>query len=71
MFIIRPRIEWNDSAVFLKGTPIIERQNDLYYTYGGTNLEDFFMDTKNKVAVKFQLNRHVINFDVMLVFTIL
>lgn len=68
MFIIRPRVDWTDSNKFLKGTPIIERQGDLYNTYGGTNLQDFFMDRKNKVAIKYQMNRHVMNFDVVLIF---
>ena len=71
MFIIRPRVDWNDPNVFLKGTPLIERQGDLYHTYGGTNLQPFFQDNKNKIAVKYQMNRHVINFDVLLVFNTL
>lgn len=66
-FIIRPRIDWNDSAKFLNGTPIIQRQGDLYHTYGGTNLQEFFKDNKNEVAVKYQLNRYVMNFDVVLI----
>ena len=71
MFIIRPRIDWNDNSRFLNGTPLIERQGDLYSTYGGTNLQPFFQDNRNKVAVKYQLNRHVMNFDVILVFNTL
>lgn len=68
MFIIRPRIDWTDTNKFLKGTPIAERQGDLYHTYGGTNLQDFFQDNRNKVAIKWQLNRTVMNFDVILIF---
>ena len=71
MFVIRPRIEWRDSNRFLNGTMIIERQGDLYYSYGGTNLQPFFQDNKRKVSVKYQLNRHVINFDVIMVFNTL
>lgn len=71
MFIIRPRIDWNDNTKFLHGTPLIERRGDLYNTYGGTNLQDFFIDHKNEVAVKYQMNRHVINFDVILIFSTL
>ena len=66
-FIIRPRIDWNDTNKFLNGTPIIQRQGDLYHTYGGTNLQEFFKDDKNKLAVKYQLNRYVMNFDVILI----
>lgn len=68
MFIIRPRIEWRDGNRFLNGTPMIERQGDLYSTYGGTNLQDFFQDNRNKVAIKYQMNRHVMNFDVIFIF---
>ena len=71
MFVIRPRIDWRDSNRFLNGTMIIERQGDLYYSYGGTNLQPFFQDNKRKVSVKYQLNRHVMNFDVILVFNTL
>lgn len=68
MFIIRPRVEWRDTSRFLNGTMIIERRGDLYNTRGGTNLQDFFQDDKNKVSLKYQLNRSVMNFDVILVF---
>ena len=71
MLILRPRIEWNDSSRFLNGTMLIQRQGDLYHTYGGTNLQDFFQDNVNKVAIKYQLNRHVMNFDVVLIFNTL
>lgn len=68
MFVIRPRIEWNDSSRFLHGTPLIQRQGDLYSTYGNTNLQDFVMDRKSRTAIKYQMNRHVMNFDVILIF---
>ena len=71
MFVIRPRIDWNDNSKFLNGTMIIERQGDLYHTYGGTNLQDFFKDNKSKIAIKYQLNRHVMYFDVILIFNTL
>lgn len=71
MFVIRPRIEWRDTTRFLNGTPLIERQGDLYSTYGGTNLQDFFQDNRSKVAVKYQMNRSVMNFDVLLIFNTL
>ena len=71
MFVIRPRIDWNDSTKFLKGTPLIERQNDLYMKYGLTNLQDFFQDDRTKVSLKYQMNRSVMNFDVILIFNTL
>ena len=64
--IIRPKIEWNDSSTFLKGTPIIERQGDIYSKYAGTNLQPFFQDDRQKIAIKYQMNRHVLNFDVII-----
>ena len=67
MLIIRPRIDWNDTSTFLKGTPLIERQGDLYSKYAGTNLQPFFQDDRNEIAIKYQLNRHVINFDVVVI----
>ena len=71
MFVIRPRIEWDDNTRFLNNTPMIERMGDLYNTYGGTNLEPFFQDNRNKVSIKYQMNRHVMNFDVLLIFNTL
>lgn len=68
MFIIRPRVEWKDSSRFLNGTMLIERRGDLYHSRGDTNLQEFFQDNKNKVSLKFQLNRSVVNFDVILIF---
>lgn len=69
MLAIRPRIEWNDGDTFLKGTLMASRRNDLYSTYGDTNLEPFITDDKNKIAVKYQMNRHVIYFDVVMIFS--
>ena len=68
MFILRPRIDWNDTNRFLNGTLVTERQGDLYSTYGNTNLEPFIQDNHNKVAVKYQLRREVINIDVVMFF---
>lgn len=71
MFIIRPRIEWNSKDIFLADTPIMQRMGDLYHTYGGSNLQEFIYDRDRKLNVKYQMNRHVINFDVVLVFSTL
>ena len=71
MFVIRPRVEWRSQDRFLNGTMLIDRQGDLYHRYGAGNLEDFFQDNKRKLCVKYQLNRHVMNFDVILIFNTL
>ena len=71
MFILRPRIDWTDNTKFLNGTLVANRLGDLYSTYGGTNLQPFFQDNKNEVAIKYQLNRQVMTFDVILIFNTL
>ena len=71
MMIIRPRIEWGSDDVFLANTPITNKMGEMYSGYGGTNLQEFILDRKNRFSVKWQLNRHVINFDVILIFSTL
>lgn len=68
MFVIRPRIDWDDDSRFLRGTPLVERQGDLYMMRGGTNLQDFIWDRNSRTAIKYQMNRSVLNFDVILIF---
>lgn len=68
MFVIRPRIDWDDDNRFLKGTPLIERQGDLYMMNGMTSLQDFIFDSNSRACIKYQMNRSVINFDVILIF---
>lgn len=69
MFIIRPRIEWDPGEIFLAGSLLTERAIDQYSAWGGTNLQPFMYDQKEKFAVKYQMNRDVINFDVILVWS--
>lgn len=71
MIAIRPRVSWDDKDVFLSNTLMIERTTDLYNAYAGTNLEPFIEDPKSKFRVKYQLNRHSMQFDVILVFSTL
>ena len=68
MFILRPRIDWTDDNRFMAHTPIMERMGDLYYKRGYTNLQEFFYDRKHSISIKYQMNRAVINFDVILIF---
>lgn len=71
MIIFRPRVgEYNEER-FLKGTALIERQNDLYQTWGGGNLQSFFEDQQNDIRIKYQMNRVVMYIDVMLIFSTL
>ena len=71
MIIFRPRIPSFDEDRFLKGTPLAERQGDLYTTWGNTNLQPFFYDPKNKLQIKYQLNRTVFYVDVLIVLSTL
>lgn len=68
MIAFRPRIPaGHNEDVFLKGTPLIEKQTDIYNTWGGTNLQDFIMDPDNDLMVKFQMNRTVMYIDVIVI----
>ena len=71
MIIFRPRIADTGEDRFLKGTPLIERQGDLYSTWGATNLMDFMHDETRNINVKFQLNRSILYVDVLLIFSTL
>lgn len=71
MIIFRPRIGGTDDDRFLKGTPLIERQGDLYSTWGATNLQPFMNDPERDISLKFQLNRSILYVDVVLVFSTL
>lgn len=71
MIIFRPRIGSEDEERFLKGTPLIERQYDLYHTRGMTNLQPFFEDPRNDLMIKYQQNRSVLYIDVIMIFSTL
>ena len=71
MIIFRPRIPSHGEDKFLKGTPLIERQTDIYSTWGATNLQPFFHDTKNQLSIKYQMNRTVMYMDVVVVLSTL
>ena len=68
MFIMRPRVDWTDTDKFLYHTMITERMTDLRHSYNNGALMPFIADPKAKYKVEWQLNRHVINFDVTLMF---
>ena len=67
MIIFRPRIPNMEEERFLKGTPLIERQTDIYHTWGATNLQPFFHDPNHDLTIKYQMNRTVLYVDVVLV----
>ena len=71
MIIFRPRIADMGEERFLKGTPLIERQYDIYSTWGGTPLQPFFEDHNHDLVIKYQQNRSVMYVDVALIFSTL
>lgn len=68
MLIIRPRIEWDEKDVFLAGTLLTENRSHQYMTWSSGNLQSFVDDPARQLRVKFLMNRHVMMFDVILIF---
>lgn len=71
VFVIRPRVDWTPSDTFLNGSLVTSRTTDIYSSYGDSNLQEFIRDSKNKYTVKYQLNRQVMTFDVVMIFSTL
>lgn len=71
MFILRPRIEWDSNNMFMSDTLINNRMTDIYSRHGGTSLEEFFLDSTKNICLKYKLDRCVMNFDVVLIFSTL
>lgn len=71
MIVFRPRIPSYDEDKFLKGTSFIERQTDIYSTWGSTNLFPFFEDHEKDIVIKYQMNRTVMYMDVVVVLSTL
>lgn len=71
MIVFRPRIGDINDDRFLKGTPLVERQGNLYSTWGSTNLQPFMDDPSKDISIKFQMNRSILYVDVLLIFSTL
>ena len=65
--VIRPRIELNDSDVFLYNTLLTNRITDQYLDRDFTNLQEFIHDKERGTYMKFLLNRLKILFDVTII----
>lgn len=65
--MIRPRVDFSDDR-FLQGTPLTDRLLYNSYNFGPDALQPFFFDSRNQVAIKYQLNRTVMYVDVVMVF---
>ena len=70
MIIFRPRIDY-DGERFMNHTLLTEKLTDVYNRGSHTDLQPFFMDGKNKMAIKYTLNRYVMYIDVVMVFSTL
>lgn len=67
MLIVRPRVELNDSEVFLYKTFLTTRMTDNYMDTSFTNLQPFIYDNERGNCMKFLLNRLKMMFDVTIV----
>ena len=67
MLIIRPRIEVDDSSVFLYDTYLTTNAHNIYMDTSFTNLQPFIEDKDNGVFVKFLLNRLKMQFDISII----
>lgn len=68
MMVLRPRVELDEDR-FLMGTPLIQRQSLYYSNLGMEALQPFFSDQERQLAIRYQLNRTVMNIDVILLFS--
>lgn len=68
--MIRPRIDFNDER-FLQGTSLTDRLLYNSYNFGPDALQPFFFDSKNEVAIKYQMNRTVMYVDIVMMFSTL
>lgn len=71
MIVFRPRIPSYDEDRFLKGTAMIERQTDIYSSWGSSNLLTFFEDPDKDISVRYQMNRTVMYVDVVVLLSTL
>lgn len=67
MLIIRPRIEVDDSSVFLYDTYMTTNAFNIYMDRDFTNLQPFVGDKEKGILIKFLLNRLKMSFDVSII----
>lgn len=66
----RPRISYDEDR-FLDGTLLTEHHTELYNRGAYTDLQPFFYDEKNRLGIKYTLNRYLMYVDVTMVFNTL
>lgn len=67
MLIIRPRLDFNDSDMFLSGTLLTTRITDNFSDRDYGNLQLMLQDQAKKVDVRFLMNRVKMYFDITIV----
>lgn len=67
IIVFNPRIDYNDSR-FLDGTLLTERHTELYNRNTQSELLPFFQDNKNRIGIKYALNRYMMYVDVNMIF---
>ena len=70
IIVFRPRISYDEQR-FLDGTLLTERLGEMYSRAQATDLQPFFQDGKNRIGIKYTLNRYVMFVDVIMVFNTL
>lgn len=67
MLIIKPRLEVDDSSVFLYDTYFTSNTHNLFTDNSFTNLQEFVRDPEKKFEIRFLLNRLKMQFDITII----
>lgn len=68
MLLVKPRMELDTSDTFLDGTLFTKRITDMVDARDWGNLQDFFIDKRKGLYIKFLMNRLVMFYDISLVY---
>lgn len=68
MLLIRPRLELDNNDAFLAGTLFTERKTDVINAREWGNLQEYIVDKKKGLYIKYLMNRLTMDFDISLVF---
>lgn len=67
MLILRPRIELNDSSVFMYGTAMTQRMTNALNSPEFTNTMELFKDNQKGAMMRFGINRLKVYYDVVII----
>ena len=68
MLLVKPRLELDNNDAFLDGTLFTKRITDVVNAREWGNLQEFFIDKKKGLYIKFLMNRLTMDFDISLIF---